>query len=95
MLASGKNTQTETCRPHCSSAICSKPGDGGKGLKSSWCLQGSSLEVFKTAASLEVFKKHRDVALRDMMVGGHGGDGLMVGLDDLSCLFQFNDAMIL
>ena len=28
-----------------------------------------------------------DVALRDM-VSGHGGDGLMVGLDDLRGLFQ-------
>ena len=37
--------------------------------------------------SLEVFKKHGDVALRDM-VSGHGGDGLKVGLDDLSALFQ-------
>ena len=30
-----------------------------------------------------VFKKCVDVALRDM-VSGHGGDGLTVGLDDLS-----------
>ena len=29
--------------------------------------------------SLEAFKKHGDVALRDM-VSGHGGDGLVVGL---------------
>ena len=36
---------------------------------------------------LEVFKKRVDVALRDM-VSGHGGDGLMVGLGDLSGLFQ-------
>jgi len=35
----------------------------------------------------EVVKKHGDVALRDM-VSGHGGDGLKVGLDDLSALFQ-------
>jgi len=28
-----------------------------------------------------------DVALRDM-VSRHGGDGLMVGLDDVSGLFQ-------
>ncbi len=28
-----------------------------------------------------------DVALRDT-VSGHGGDGLMVGLDDLTGLFQ-------
>jgi len=37
--------------------------------------------------SLEVFKNHGDVALRDM-VSGHGGGGLMIGLDDLSGLFQ-------
>ena len=37
--------------------------------------------------SLEVFKSHVDVALRNM-VSGHGGDGLMVGLDDLTGLFQ-------
>lgn len=33
--------------------------------------------------SLEVFKNGGDVALRDM-VSGHGGDGLVVGLDGLS-----------
>jgi len=37
--------------------------------------------------SLEVFKNHIDVAPRDT-VSGHGGDGLVVGLDDLSSLFQ-------
>ena len=37
--------------------------------------------------SLEVFKECGDVALRDV-VSGYGGDGLMVGLDDLSGLFQ-------
>ena len=36
--------------------------------------------------SLEVLKKRVDVALRDV-VNGHGGDELMVGLDDLSGLF--------
>jgi len=36
--------------------------------------------------SLEVFKKRADVAPRDM-VSGHGGDGLIVGLDDLRDLF--------
>jgi len=34
-----------------------------------------------------VFKNHGDVALRDV-VSGHGRDGLMVGLDDLSGVFQ-------
>ena len=32
-------------------------------------------------------KKHVDVALRDM-VRGQAGDGVTVGLDDLSGLFQ-------
>lgn len=39
------------------------------------------------SSSLEVFKKYTDVKLRDM-VSGHGGDGLTVGLDGLSSLFQ-------
>ena len=37
--------------------------------------------------SLEVTKKDVDVALRNT-VNGHGGDGLVVGLDGLSGLFQ-------
>ena len=37
--------------------------------------------------SLEVFKTSVDVALKDV-VSGHGVDGLMVGLDDVSALFQ-------
>jgi len=37
--------------------------------------------------SLEVFKNHVDVALRDV-VSGHGGVGLVGGLGDLSDLFQ-------
>ena len=37
--------------------------------------------------SLEVLKNSGDVAPTDM-VYGHGGDGLMVGLDDPSGLFQ-------
>jgi len=37
--------------------------------------------------SLKVFKTHGGVALKDM-VNDHGGGGLMVGLDDLSGLFQ-------
>ena len=37
------------------------------------------------SSSLEVFKRWVDVALRDM-VSGHGGDGLTVGLYDLSGL---------
>ena len=37
--------------------------------------------------SLEMFKKCGDVALRDV-INGHGGDGLVVGLDNLRGLFQ-------
>ena len=37
--------------------------------------------------SLETFRNCEDVALREM-VSGHGGDGLMVGLDDVRSLFQ-------
>jgi len=37
--------------------------------------------------SLEVFKNHGNVALRDV-VSGHGGGGLMVGLRDLTGLSQ-------
>jgi len=37
--------------------------------------------------SLEVFKEVGDVALR-FVVSGHGGDGVMVGLDDLvKCMY--------
>ena len=36
---------------------------------------------------MEVFKNRVDVALRDV-VSGHGGGGLMVGLEDLRGLFQ-------
>jgi len=36
--------------------------------------------------SLNIFNKHVDVALRDM-VSGHIGDGLTVGLDDPSGLY--------
>ena len=37
--------------------------------------------------SLEVFKNHGNVALRDV-VSGHNTVGLMVGLDDFRGLFQ-------
>jgi len=43
-------------------------------------------EVVKSP-SLEEFKNRVDVALRDV-VSEHGGDGLMVALDDVSGLFQ-------
>ena len=36
---------------------------------------------------LKVFKSHEAVAL-SVMVSGHGGDGTMVGLDDVRGLFQ-------
>ena len=44
-----------------------------------------SREVVKSP-SLEVFNSHGDVTLRDV-VTGCGGDGLVVGLDDLRGLF--------
>ena len=44
-------------------------------------------KVVVGSPSLEVFKNCVDVALRDMGKG-HGGDGLMLGLHDLSGLFQ-------
>ena len=37
--------------------------------------------------SLEVLKSRVDVALRDVG-SGHGGGGMMVGLDEFSGLFQ-------
>jgi len=37
--------------------------------------------------SVEVLKNRVDVALKDV-VSRHGGDGLLVGLSDLSGLFQ-------
>jgi len=45
---------------------------------------------------VEVFKRRVDAALRDMILW-YGGDGLMVGLDDLSGAFfpNLNDSMIL
>ena len=42
--------------------------------------------------SLELFKNCVDLALRDM-VGGHGGDELVVGRGDLRGLFQFYDSL--
>lgn len=40
--------------------------------------------------SLEVFQERADVALR-AVVSGHGGDGPVVGLDDLSSLPNLSD----
>ena len=42
--------------------------------------------------SLEMLKDCGNVALGDM-VGGHSGDGLTVGLDDLRGHFNLNDSM--
>ena len=52
--------------------------------------QGNRLlpKEVEESPSLEVFKKHVDVALTDMGSSGHGGDGLVVGLDDLGGTFQ-------
>ena len=41
----------------------------------------------------KVFKNHIEVALRDV-VSGHGGDGLIIGLDGLRGLGNLNDSMI-
>lgn len=46
-------------------------------------LPGEAVE----SPSLEMFKKYEYVLLRGM-VSGHGGNGLVVELDDLSGLFQ-------
>lgn len=43
--------------------------------------------------SLEVFKYHGDVALRNM-ISGHNRDGLGVGMDDLKGLSDLNDSML-
>ena len=53
---------------------------------------GLSREALESL-SLEVLKNHADVALRDM-VSGHGGDVLIVGLDDFSDLSNLNDSVI-
>jgi len=76
---------------------CTRAGSG-------WVLGNTCLKVVSTGAgcpgrwgespSLEAFKNRVFVALRDM-VSGHGGDGLMVGSDDLRGLIQPNDSMIL
>jgi len=44
--------------------------------------------------SLEVFKNHGDVVLRDR-VSGLGGGGLVIGPDDLGGLSNLNDSVIL
>ena len=44
--------------------------------------------------SLGVFNECRHVALRDV-VSEHGGDGLIVELDDLMVFSKLNDSMIL
>ena len=46
------------------------------------------------SSSQEVFKKCGDAALRDV-VSEHGGDGLIVELDDLMVFSKLNDSMIL
>ena len=44
--------------------------------------------------SLEKFKNHGDVALRDV-VSGHGGGGLGLDLGILEVFSNFNDSLIL
>ena len=46
-----------------------------------------SADPVAAAGALEVLENCVDVALKDV-VSGHGVDGLMVGLDDVSALFQ-------
>ena len=43
------------------------------------------------SSSLEMFKKHGDVAMRDVVLW-YGGDGLTVALDDLSGPSNLNDS---
>ena len=45
--------------------------------------------------SLEVFKKHLDIVLRDMVSWGNTGDSWMVRLDDLEVSSNLGDSMIL
>jgi len=51
-------------------------------MSSHWVLP----ELHPAVLQLVVFKRRVDVALRDV-VCAHGGNGLMVGLGDLSGLF--------
>jgi len=48
---------------------------------------GLKLREVVESLSLEVFKKHVDVVLSGM-VSGYGGDGWLVGLNDLIILLQ-------
>ena len=69
------------------------PGEVQVGYLEKFLLRKSSEAVAQLlrevvqSPSLEVFRNRVDVALRDV-VSGHGGGGLMVGLGDLSGLFQ-------
>ena len=51
-------------------------------------------EVVVGSPSLEVFKNHGDVVLRDV-VSGHGGNGLELDLVILDVFSNLNDSMIL
>ena len=57
-------------------------------------LLASCEEDYKVWTELKQKKPSGDVTLRDV-VSGHGGDGLVVGLDDPSGLLHLNDSMIL
>ena len=69
------------------------PGEVQVGYLEKFLLRKSSEAVAQLlrevvqSPSLEVFRNRVDVALRDV-VSGHGGGGLMIGLDDLRGLFQ-------
>jgi len=78
ILLHDRHTASEAAQETVNGAIAGLPS-----LASS---QRLPREVVKSL-SLEVFKSHGDVALKDV-VSGHGGGGLMVGLDDLRGLFQ-------
>ena len=72
---------------------CARGGSGWiLGSISSQKEQWLPMEVVESP-SLEVFKNHGAVALRDV-VSGHGGNGLIIGLHDLRGLSNLKDSMI-
>lgn len=57
------------------------------GTRTGWNIGNNLQREVVDSLSLRAFTKCGDVALRGR-VSGHGGGGLMVGLDGLSHLFQ-------